>query len=54
MLKAPIWNEDAEKSVLGSMILSPKAFELVSLSDFYRPSHRAVAEQIEALHHRKM
>lgn len=52
-MRVALWSEDAEKSVLGSMILSrvaiDEAMDSVSYADFYRPGHQILFTHIERL-----
>ncbi|EIF01230.1 replicative DNA helicase [Saccharomonospora glauca] len=51
-----IYSEDAERSVLGGMMLSETAIadvvEVVRVEDFYRPQHQAIFAAIVGLYHR--
>lgn len=52
--RRPLFNLDAERSVLGAMLLSPDgvadATEIVTGSDFYQPVHEKIFDAIVAAH----
>jgi len=52
--RVPPHNLDAERSLLGGVLLEPEAFkdlaDVVSAADFYRDAHRKVFEAMAALH----
>jgi len=56
--RLPPQNLDAEKSVLGGLMLEQDAFdevsELLIEDDFYRPAHRKIYAAIRELHRREM
>jgi replicative DNA helicase len=56
--RVPPQNIDAEKSILGGLMLEQDAFdevsEILSEDDFYKPTHRKVYAAIRELHRREM
>jgi replicative DNA helicase len=56
--RLPPQNVDAEKSILGGLMLEQDAFdevsELLVEDDFYRPAHRKIYAAIRELHRREM
>lgn len=56
--KLPPQNIDAEKSVLGGLLLEQEAWDeisdLLGEDDFYKPSHRKIYGAIKELHRREM
>lgn len=56
--RVPPQNIDAEKSILGGLMLEQEAFDEVSEvlveDDFYKPSHRKIFAAIRELHRREM
>src|SRR6185437_11839695 len=56
--RIPPQNIDAEKSILGGLMLEQEAWDEVSEQlledDFYKPSHRKIFNAIRELHRREM
>jgi replicative DNA helicase len=56
--RLPPQNIEAEKSVLGSLMLEPEAWDeiadIISENEFYKPAHRIVFAVIRELHKRSM
>lgn len=56
--RLPPQNIDAEKSILGGLMLEQEAFdevsELLSEDDFYKPAHKKIYAAIRELHKREM
>src|SRR5665213_487775 len=56
--RVPPQNMDAEKSILGGLMLEQEAWdevsELLAEDDFYKPSHRKIFAAIRELHRREM
>src|ERR1700712_3455935 len=56
--RLPPQNIDAEKSILGGLMLEQEAFdevsEILAEDDFYKPAHRKIYAAIRELHRREM
>src|SRR4051812_12212930 len=56
--RVPPQNIDAEKSIIGGLMLEQEAFddvsEILAEDDFYKPAHRKIYAAIKELHRREM
>src|SRR5712671_2335774 len=56
--RVPPQNIDAEKSILGGLMLEQEVYdevcELLTEDDFYKPSHRKIFAAVRELHRREM